>query len=94
MCAVWPVHTSDHDLAPCILREHSSHFNYECKSSQHPCNQQAAGKGQPAAAAMHAADRMANLAHVDYAAGAVASQADAGKGLGARSQQWHHKDDS
>lgn len=84
----------DHDLAPCLLRGHSSHLNNECRSAQHPRNQPAAGKGQPAAAAVQSADRVANQSHADYAAGAVVPQADVGKGLGARSQQWCNKDDS
>jgi hypothetical protein len=80
----------EHDLAPCILRGHSSHLNFECQSSAHPRNRQAAaaGSSQPAGGAyMQPFSRGHTLP-----AGAAAMQGDSSKGMGAKSQHWWHQD--
>jgi hypothetical protein len=77
----------DHDLAPCMLKGHTSHFNYECRSALHPRNQQGSAAGssqQPAGAAYM--DRYSSFSALP--AGAAGMQADFSKGMGAKSQGW------
>ena len=75
----------EHDLAPCMLKGHTSHLNYECRSALHPRNQHgSAAAHQPAGAAYM--DRYSSFSALP--AGAAGMQADFSKGMGAKSQGW------
>jgi hypothetical protein len=62
---------ADHDLAPCVMRGHTSHLNHECRSPAHPRNQRASSSSQQAAAALDALQRKLGQLPSDVAASAM-----------------------
>jgi hypothetical protein len=77
----------DHYVAPTLLKGHTSHLNYECRSAQHPRNHHgsAANSSQQPAGASYM-DHCSSFSALPAVAAGM--QTDYSKARGAKSQGW------